>query len=396
MKNNTIKYISFEILIIITGLLTAGTVLQTFMLESGFDEQITSYFEAFIMVVQSASMLLFSGFVERKSNIKGLLAKSVIFANLILLPMLLFCFNRNIKGVVVFAVMCIFAFVSKISLGIENVAIYKLPYQILDMGKYGKVIALSSICGGICATVFSYVIMSVNKTLGFFEGMKYILICGIVFSVVAYFIITSTKVVNDYKASEKSGRTIDILKYKPFYSLLFPNLLRGVYSGIINVAAIIGYHNNAIDSNSALILVIITQIALAAGAFLYSRICLKNMDGRIILIFSVLSSLSLVFITTSSKYVFLISFFISKMVTTVVDNAIPVAVTKIVDYSHIGRYTALRMLTHTLGSAIGAAVILHIIDGFGKIPAMIFSGMCILVCGTAYFIYFNKNKTIKI
>jgi hypothetical protein len=84
------------------------------------------------------------------------------------------------------------------------------------------------------------------------------------------------------------------------------------------------------------------------------------------------------------------------MVTTVVDNAIPVAVTKIVDYSHIGRYTALRMLTHTLGSAIGAAVILHIIDGFGKIPAMIFSGMCILVCGTAYFIYFNKNKTIKI
>ena len=392
MKNNTIKYISFEILIIITGLLTAGTVLQTFMLESGFDEQITSYFEAFIMVVQSASMLLFSGFVERKSNIKGLLAKSVIFANLILLPMLLFCFNRNIKGVVVFAVMCIFAFVSKISLGIENVAVYKLPYQILDMGKYGKVIALSSICGGICATVFSYVIMSVNKTLGFFEGMKYILICGIVFSVVAYFTITSTKVINDYKTSEKSCRTIDILKYKPFYSLLFPNLLRGIHSGIINVTAIIGYHNNAIDSNSALILVIITQIALAAGAFLYSRICLKNMDGRIILIFSVLSALSLVFITTSSKYVFLISFFIAKMVTTVVDNAIPVAVTKIVDYSHIGRYTALRMLTHTLGSAIGAAVILHIIDGFGKIPAMIFGGMCILVCGTAYFTYFKKNK----
>lgn len=396
MKNNTIKYISFEVLFIITCLLTSGTVLQTFMLELGFSEQVTSYFEAFIMVVQSASMLLFSGFVERKSNVKGLLGKSVCFANLMLLPMLLFCFTRNIQISALLAVMCIFTFVSKLSLGIENVAIYKLPYQILDMGKYGKVIALSSICGGICATVFSYVIMSVNKAFGFFEGMKYILICGIIITVIAYFLLTSTKTVNDHKPMEKSERTVDILKYKPFYSLLFPNLLRGIHSGIINVAAIIGYHNNAIDSNSALILVIITQIALAAGAFLYSRLCLKNIDGRIILIFSVLSSLSLVFVTTSSKHVFLISFFISKAVTTVVDNAIPVAVTKIVDYSHIGRYTALRMLTHTMGSAIGAAVILHIIDGFGKFPAMIFGGICILVCGAAYFIYFKKNQTIKI
>ena len=176
--------------------------------------------------------------------------------------------------------------------------------------------------------------------------------------------------------------------------MLVPNLLRGLFSGVISVAAIIGYYNKALDSESAIVLVVIIEIASIIGTFIYSRICRKNIDGKIILLFSVLTSFSLIFISTSNKYVFIVSFLIAKVVSSVIDIAIPVAVTKIVDYSHIGRYTALRMLTHTVGTALGSALIINVIELFGRVFAVFFTGLCILICGVAYYLYFKNTNNI--
>ena len=72
MKKNPLKYLLSENLYLITGLLTTGTILQTFFLEMGLDEKSISYFEAISLIVQSASIFLLSGFIEKKSDIKAL------------------------------------------------------------------------------------------------------------------------------------------------------------------------------------------------------------------------------------------------------------------------------------------------------------------------------------
>ena len=394
MKKNPLKYLLSENLYLITGLLTTGTILQTFFLEMGLDEKSISYFEAISLIIQSASIFLLSGFIEKKSDIKGLYILSNLFKNILIIPMLIYCFYRGGSLTTAFIIICVVAFISQISYGVQTVTSYKYPYHVIKMENYGSILAKVSITGHICAAVFSYLIMLNNEKLGFFNSMRYILIFGIVLSVISYIIIYSTKTINEYSENTQSDKSINIFKYRPFYVLLLPNLSRGIFSGVISVAAIIGSYNNALNSSNTLILVTIIEISTMIGSLIYSRICKKDIDGKIILLFSVLSFFSLIFIGTANTYVFIISFFIVKVVSSVIDIAVPVAVTKIVDYSHIGRYSALRMLTHTLGTAIGSAIIINIIEAFGKLSAILFTGICILICGVAYYLYFKNNKNV--
>ena len=394
MKKNSIKYLLSENLYLITGLLTTGTILQTFLLEMGINEKTISYFEAIMLLVQSASIFLFSGYIEKRADIKGLYICSNLFKNVLIIPMLVYCFYRGISILNAFVIICAVALLSQISYGIQTVASYKYPYHVIDMKNYGSLLAASGILGHICAAAFSYMIMLLNEKLGFFNSMRYILIFGLLLAGASALTVASTKVINEYETNEKSCTELSIFRYKPFYILLVPNLLRGLFSGVISVAAIIGYYNKALDSESAIVLVVIIEIASIIGTFIYSRICRKNIDGKIILIFSVLTSFSLIFISTSSKYVFIVSFLIAKVVSSVIDIAIPVAVTKIVDYSHIGRYTALRMLTHTVGTALGSALIINVIELFGRVFAVFFTGLCILICGVAYYLYFKNTNNI--
>ena len=394
MKKNSIKYLLSENLYLITGLLTTGTILQTFLLEMGINEKTISYFEAIMLLVQSASIFLFSGYIEKRADIKGLYICSNLLKNVLIIPMLVYCFYRGISILNAFVTICAVALLSQISYGIQTVASYKYPYHVIDMKNYGSLLAASGILGHICAAAFSYMIMLLNEKLGFFNSMRYILIFGLLLTGASALTVASTKVINEYETNEKSCTELSIFRYKPFYILLVPNLLRGLFSGVISVAAIIGYYNKALDSESAIVLVVIIEIASIIGTFIYSRICRKNIDGKIILLFSVLTSFSLIFISTSNKYVFIVSFLIAKVVSSVIDIAIPVAVTKIVDYSHIGRYTALRMLTHTVGTALGSALIINVIELFGRVFAVFFTGLCILICGVAYYLYFKNTNNI--
>ncbi|MBR5507255.1 MAG: hypothetical protein IKV88_04340 [Clostridia bacterium] len=391
MEKNSLKYLIIQMINTCIGLITTGTVLQTFMLELGYGEQTTAYFESFMMIIQSISMLALSGYVERKTNILNSYAVSCGFSHILIVPLLALCLLTKHTGVAFFVVMCIFGVVGRICQGIYNITFYKLPYQIMDMKNYGTVTAYGSVGSGILAALFSALIMALNKKFGLFGGMKIILVLGILLSVVMIVLVLKITVINTFERTDSSDKGVDILRYKPFRVFAIPDLCRGIFNGVINVVVIVGYHNKAINSESAVAIVVLTQIASGLGALIYAGVCKKIIDGKIILLFAVLTCASLSFMVTSNMYVFLITYFIAKTASSVNDNAIPVAIAKIVDYSHIGRYSAFRILIHMLGTAIGGGVIIYTIDCFGKVFAMIITGMCIMICAIAYFMYFKKQ-----
>ena len=394
MKKNSIKFLAGENLYLLTGLLTTGTILQTFFLEMGLGEKIISYYEAIMLLVKSAAIFLCSGYIEKMSDIKGLYIRSNLIRNVLIIPLLVYCFYLGNSVIITFAIICVIAFISQISFGVQTVASYKYPYHVIDMKNYGSLLSTSSILGHFFAAAFSYLIMLFNEKLGFFNSMRYILLFGVILTLASAFIVSSTETINEHKKDNNTSSVASIFRYKPFYVLFLPNLMRGLFAGVMSVAAIIGYYNKALDSEGAIALVVIIEVASIIGTFIYSRICKKNIDGKIILFFSALTFLSLFFISTSNKYVFLISFFFALLTSSVIDIAIPVAVTKIVDYTHIGRYTALRMLTHTVGAAIGSALIINVIEHLGSIFALISTGLCILTCGTVYYLYFKNSDNI--
>ena len=391
MDRNSFKYTLSQVFYVCTGLLTAGTVLQTFLLELGLDEQTIAGFESIMLAVQSLSMFVFARTIEDKKDIRGIYATTTLFSDIMLLPMLMLCFIGVKSLGLAFGVICMFTLINRVLGGVKIVSMYKLPYQIIDMKNYGRLTAISAIASGICAVLFSTLITVLNRRYGFFESMKYVIVAGIFMVVLSYFSIVTSKIINEHKSTKDNLSYGEIFRYKPFYKLLFPNLLRGIYLGIFNVAVVIGYHNGALDSNGAIALTLVTQASQVLGAFVYSKVCQSKHDGRLILVFALMSIAPLAFIVTSSTYVFFISFYIAKLLTIVVDNAVPVAVAKIVDYKHIGRYSALRLFTNTLGTAIGSAIIIPILDIFGKAAALSVTGGCIAIFALSYYFYFKKN-----
>lgn len=395
MKNNYAKHIICNIFYACTNLLITGTVMQTFLLESGVGEHTVANFEAAMLVLQSAAMLLMSGRIEKNKSIIGCNAVTSGLKNLVLLPVLLFCVAQVGEPERIFVMVCLFGAIGSIFYGVHSIVSYKIPYHIIDMSDYGRLTGVSGIVGGICATVFSGVITFFNSRFGFFGSMKYIVAFGIALSVLSVIVAFKMKRVNNceaYQSENSTGSLISCIRYKPFYALLFPNLCRGICTGVINVAAVIGYYYKVLDGESAAAVVILMQLASVLGAALYVKLCRSNMEGGLILYSAVIMLVFMPFMTSSDTAVFLGAFFISKLAITVIDHAVPVAVVKIVDYTYIGRYSALRMITHTVGTALGSGIVMSMIETCGGVATMVAAGICMTICGVAYYTYLRRYK----
>lgn len=388
MKVNYLKYIVKNIMSNIINIFIIGTVLQTFLLEKGVGEHEVSILESGILILQTLVLVFVSGKVEKMNNMVKSFAVTATLRAVVIIPMLVFCFTDNVPVYTVFCVIVIARIIGTFFEASNIVISYKVPYHIIDIKDYGKVTSVSGVWGSICAIAISAVITYLGERLGFFNGMKYMLIFAFVILCIEFHVaLTMNKVsfdktesINTLNESQKS-----IWCYKPFYMLLLPNLARGICTGVLNVAAVIGYHYKVIDAKSASVIVVMLPLAGIFGTFLYTKLCNKNADGVIILISSVVVLFTMPFMAGFGTVSFLLAYFVSKFAMTVIDYSIPVAVTKIVDYSHIGRYSAWRMVLHTLGTAIGSGSIIFLVNCFGGIIAFILTGLCIAFCGVIYF-----------
>jgi len=389
MKSNESKYIIHYMITTCINAVLIGAVFQAFLLEKGILESSVSLFESGMLIFQSIIMLLISNRVERMENVIGWHSLSSMARGLVLIPMFIFCVVQGVKPTAVFVIIIVVKVISSVFEGIYSVIAYKLPYHIMDINRYGKLLSKAGVIGSVLAIVLSFVISFITDKLGFFGGMKYILIFCIAISVIGYYIAISMKRINNtYTAKEEKNQEItgSIWKYKPFYMFILPNLGRGIASGVLNVATVIGYYYNIIDAKTAVIIAIILPVSTALGTLVYGKASDKNIDGIMIFISSILVAVSMFFFTGIGTNVFLVSLFIAKTFMSIIDYAVPVWVVKNIDYSYIGRYSAIRMLLHTGGTAIGSGVVILMIKSFGGFLTMLISGICILLCGVAYFL----------
>lgn len=390
MKQNYSKYITSQVVNSCMNIFITGTVLQTFLLESGVGEHAVSVFESTVLILQSLVMTISSGMVEKIKNPVNSYAVTATLRGIIMLPMLLLCVVRGMPARQVFIVIVIFKFISTLFEGVYAVVCYKLPYHVIQMKDYGRLSALGGLMGGVFATVLSASVAYLTDRIGFFNGTKYVLCFGLAATLFNFFIVKSMKLTESYKnhtISTKTSSKESIFRYKPFYLLLIPNLCRGICTGVLNVAVIIGYHFKTIDGNSAFIVTVILQITTILGTILYTALCNRIIDGTMILAASVSVLVAMPFMTNFGTSVFLAAFFVARLATGIIDITIPVAVVKIVDYAHIGRYSAWRMIAHTLGTALGSGTAIVVAEAFGGITAMLISGLCMFFCGVAYYVY---------
>lgn len=399
--NNKSKFYVYSVFENLLILLTNGAIIQTFLLEKNFSGEMVGNFLAILTLAQAFFILSFS---KKSDNIKNIISTMayIRFLEIPLCILLVFmCFMSTSNVFLMYILLIAVGLLYSVSKGVNSVLSYKLPYSIIDINEYGAVSSISGVLVGIFCTIFSILLSYMQVKFEYMSIMKIAYIMAFPMVFITIISIKTMKNING-KLFENTRPTVNnekekkynILKYKPFKALIIPNLLRGFNSGIIGMAVTIGYFIGSIDSKSAGIIVIVTNIMTILGCLIYFKINNKLEDKVIILISSIVIACSLPLMIVFNTALFIVFYSILYLFYSVINYAVPVIVTKIVDYHIVGQYSAGRMLLHTLGTAIAGFVCVGMMNLFGAVWTLILSGATQLISAIVYYIYLSDRKNI--
>ena len=392
MNNETKLHIQWILYSLIVFILN-GTLLQTFLLENGLDEQAVTFSLSVLQIVQMLTIFLFSGIVDKMKRIKKLSAFSFLLCVPINIYFICLAFNPGTDTPILFLVL---GTAFNVFLGLYNVITYKLPHCVIEIERYGIFTAYSNLFCCVISLFASLGIVVLQSFITYFAVMRLIYIISLVFTAMALIITLSMKENQPTVIEEAAKQRVNILKYKPFTALIIPNILRGFCFGILGMAPTIGYFTGDINSSSAATLVTVTTISTVVGSLVYTALATRVKEKHILVFSSILIfifvSLMVVFKNTAA---FITLFGLAYFFLHLINTAVPIVVVKIVDYNIIGQYSGWRMLLHTLGVSVSGFVCIPLFNLIGVFPTMVLSGAAQLVSGIAYYLYLTKNEREK-
>ena len=393
--SNKIKYYAHQVISSLIILLTSGAVLQTFLIEYGLGEQQVNVYSSVMQIFQVATILFFSKIADRAKNIIKMSALMRFFEIPLVVLLFALCFFTDMNPTLAIVLIFALGFLYNFSMGSRSVVDYKLPYNIIDIKDYGKMTALAGILIGIFSVLFSLALKFLQNKTEYFLSMKIVFIIAALM-IFVYFVVTwLMKQTHKMPPLEKKQKT-NIFKYKPYTHLIIPNLARGFSGGVVGLAVTIGYFTGVIDKSSSGYIVIITSAMTVLGCFVYSFLSKKVNDGILHLILGIAMAVLLPLLCLGGTAFFLISYTLIFFVKIIIDYAVPVTLTKVIDYRIAGQFSAWRMLLHTLGTSLAGFVCIPLFNLVGVIPTMIGAGLLQLVCGAGYFFFLKKSPAGQI
>ncbi|MBE7021709.1 MAG: MFS transporter [Ruminococcaceae bacterium] len=371
-----------------------GTILQGFMLESGITEERVQTFVSVMQIIQCAATVLLSRKLERVNH----LIKTSAFNYFLHLPMLMalgtFCLLPELDAAYKLMILFIFGAVSNVAIGISNTLTYKMPYHIIDMRYYGRLVSNAGIMAGISGILFSSLFSAGINRGEYFSVMLFFI------ALVVMMTISCSLTEFSYQETGKSAtgaRRVDLktslLRYKPFIHMMLPNVLRGFCMGIVNLTVTIGYYFEILDSVTVGYVVAITNVAAMAGYLVYGRLSMRQADGKLILACSVVACIGLSFMLVNKNvWIFLICYGFIYSAFNLVNVAVPAAITRMVEYGILGRFTAGRMMLHVAGGALSGLVCVPMLRMLGGVLTMIIIGVLQLIAGAGYYICVKRYR----
>ena len=391
--SNLIKFYLSSTLWVVVNTFTAGAVLQTFLMENGFSEELTNIICSSGQVISIIAMLLFSPVADRIKGVIPATARTYLLCIPIVILLFCVCLWGNF-GWILTALLFLTIGLYSVGCGLQNSLTYKLPYMILDMRHYGRITAICGILTGVMGLLISLVLTWLQNAWGYANAMTALFLLCLPLLFATYILIRTMRPIASAPApAKKDAVKINYFRFKPFCQLIAANFLRGFGTGILNVVVTVGYYCKVLDADSAAIVVVISNFTTFMGSSLYSVITGRIPEKWILLITCIGMCVSTpIMLIGNSTILFLIGYGLATTFWTVVNYSIPVATTQIADYTVMGQYSSGRLLLHTAGSGLAGFLCIRLIDLIGGLPTMILTGVCFLVCGISYFVYMKKNN----
>ena len=375
-----------------------GTLLQTFLIESGFSEENVTVLLSVLQIIQIVTIFGFSSFADKLRGYKNIMACAIFAALPLTIYFIVLSFSPgSADGFVCFLLL---GAIFNIYLGINNILSYKLPYAVMDMARYGIFNSISGVVIGTLGFGVSILLSFLQSNFDFFAIMRVVYILTLAFVVLFALVTFSLKESNVQLELAGEKKKSNVLKYKPFLVLIIPNVLRGFCTGIIGMVATIGYFIGRVDSASAAIIMTVTSVASILASLAYSFLTRRVREKHILLFSSILTcaflALMVMFGGTAEYIIFYtLAYFFMYFISI----SVPVTISRTIHYDIIGQYTGGRMLLHTLGTSIAGFVCIPMIKLLGAPLAITLSGATQLISGVCYYFFLNdyeKKNNMKI
>lgn len=391
--SNLIKFFLSSTLWVVVNTFTAGTALQTFLMENGFSEERTNIIGSSGQVISIIAMLLFSPVADKIKEVIPVTARTYLLYFPLVILLLIVCLLGNFGWVLTVLLFLTIGLYS-VAGGLQSSLTYKLPYMILDMRHYGRTTAICGILTGVMGLLISLVLTWLQNAWGYTNAMTGLFILCVPLLLATYILIHTMRPLASAPApAKKDAVKINYFRFKPFSQLIAANFLRGFGTGVLTVVVTIGYYCDILDAKSASIVLVISNFTTFLGCGLYSVFTGKIPEKWILLLANIGVAVGAsIMLIGSNTTMFLIGYAFTTTFWTVVNYSIPVATTQIADYTVMGQYSSGRLLLHTAGSGLAGFLCIRLIDLIGGLPTMILTGVCFLVCGISYFVYMKKNN----
>ena len=388
-KINIKKYYVRYVFYYFANTFITGGMIQSFMLESGITSGQVSVYTAVIQIVQAAAMLLLGPVIEKQKNIVRINAD----ANILLFPlcicMLVISIFTGLSPAVKYVLILVSSVIAYISYAVTGIIEYKMPYLIIDMENYGHVVLMAGFCIGLTSMTATALFSFLIRRFDYFNTAAVFLAAGLIMYLVSAYIGRSYKVINPYDISssgDKAKRRDGIFSYGPFRKLLIPNFLRGFSSGTFALLTTVGYYYKIVDSKTAALMVVISNIVIMAGCIIYARVSERRIDGPLTAVSSmVLCVLMPAMLIGKNTLLFIVLYSVGVFFKNIIDYSCPVICAAIVDYEHAGEFSSWRIALYMLGAAVSGLVTIPMLGAVGGIMTMLLNGMIFAVTGICYY-----------
>ena len=251
--SNHVKYNIYFSLYSIGTLFCTGVILQTFLLECGFTEQQVYLYNSLIQFVQVAVMIglvFFAGKFKRTKKIVALTGfVMACFATLLLTGALF----PSIHGQAYVLAVFIACALLNVMVGFYMVLSYCLPYEIIDMRDYGRLMANCAICQGITSFAASALYTFVISKVTYFRSMTAFWSATAVMLILSTLVCLSLKELPHAERPEKESERKDLIavfKNRTSYILLIPNFTRGIATGIMTLVTVLAISESILNTAS--------------------------------------------------------------------------------------------------------------------------------------------------
>lgn len=385
-----------DALFAVAASLTSTSVLSGHLIHIGVSEDRISFYLAAVPLINLAVSLLFSSIASKTKN--TIKVYSVLcLASGILTGAYSLLFGVEIGKTLMFVFLMILGCLVSGVTAVRNIFDYRLPCEVMNLDDYSFYVSMCGIVGGVSGLLAGAVLSLSYKKFEFVAvTCGAFLAAGICFCVAALINRYLKRITSDKDDSEKekiTGNLRTLFKNREFIILLVPNFVRGIGMAVVPMITLLAVNADVIKETDGATVTVFTYLATLISCIAYASLARRIGVTKLCALGAILFC-AIVPAFSCDKIMFYVCYSVAYGGYYIINNAVPDMVYKNINPDLMSIFHTWRLALSTIGTTVATAVIGKLIGSVAPIWILLVGALAHIVCATAYFAVFNRNKKL--